>query len=107
MNVFFDYITNNIDKVFIWFLLVSTVSLLCVNLYDIFSGKEFKFILAIKRMKKSVESLSYLLISSESIKKEDFLNHIVNNGDDPEVLDSEIIIDNQYLTTTSVFMKKR
>lgn len=107
MAVLFSWMENNLDRVFVWILLISTLSFLYINIKEILSGKEVEFILAVRRMKKSFEGLSYLLHSSSAIKDRGFLNHIVNNGDDPEMLNSKIQIDNQYMTTTSVFMKKR
>lgn len=108
MNVFISFIQNNIDKLFVGLLCVAAIVYLYYVYFEVFTSTEFKVRLQIKRAIKSFCGLMRSLRRSEPIKSKSFLNHIVNNGDDPDELTEKIVIDDCYLSeNSSVYMKKR
>ena len=108
MTTVLDFLNNYADVVFIPLLSISAFVFLAIVCWTAYKNKDFQISFVIKKAIDSFEGLTYLAQKSASIVSRKFLNHIVNNGQDPKCLTAEITIDEGYLSDSSnIYIKKR
>lgn len=102
-----DFVVKNFDKIFMLLLCIVAIIFTLTNLISLFRSKEFKDLKFKKNIKRNIVGFTYLLKKSSPIKDKSFLNHIVNNGDDPTKLSKKIRIDDCYLPKNNKVIIKR
>lgn len=107
MKLFFEHIIRNADEIFLWLLLVSSLVSAIFSIVDIFKSRELKILKLTKDATNTVHSLWSLMGSVGAITNRSFLNHIVNNGHNPDDLATEIVLDDTLLSSSSAYMKVR